>query len=180
MDVFLISKTVALIVVLSLALFYDVTEHKIKNRITLPGALIGVALNGAEHGWVGVLAGLQGWILPVIMLGVLYYINVMGAGDIKLFAAIGGIMGVPFVMNSIVFSIYVGGGIALIILIRRRQLLQKIKKIYQYITVAFYLQRLPLYNCKGDTTGKFPFALAIIPGSLLEYSLSMLNIKGFY
>lgn len=178
MSVFLILKSILLIAGLGLALFHDIKEQKIKNFITLPAAFLGLVLNFLEQGPCGLLVSLKGWIIPVLLLIVLYRINVMGAGDIKLFAAIGAVMGLPFVLYSFVFTIYIGGVVAVIILIKRNQLLNRMKRLSGYVKFVLFTRQLSAYSSKDDSSSKFIFSTAIVPGTLLQLCLTVLRLKG--
>jgi prepilin peptidase CpaA len=96
MNGFFIAKIILLVIILGLSLYHDVKEQKIKNIVTLPGALLGLILNGTENGWSGLTLSFWGWVVPTLALMIFYYIHVIGAGDIKLYAAIGAIMGLDF------------------------------------------------------------------------------------
>lgn len=99
----------------------------------------------------------------------------MGAGDIKLFAAIGSIMGPSFAVYSIVFSIYFGAVIAVFILIKNRSFSEKMRRLLCYFYYCFALKRLVPYSHKGDYDSKFPLSLAVIPAVAVEFFTTGLN-----
>lgn len=165
-----------LTVTLVLALYFDLRYRKIKNSITIPAAISGCVLNVFEHGSWGFVFSLKGWIIPVAALIILYSINVMGAGDIKLFAAIGSIMGASFAAYSIVFSIYFGAVISLLILIKNRSFYEKISKLFSYLWYCFAVKKLVPYSHKGDNDSKFPFSLAVVPAVVVEFFTTGLNL----
>ena len=165
------AKTLILAVTLGAALFFDFRYCRIKNAVTYPAAAAGLLVNFAERGFPGALLAMKGWLLPVLALFVLYYINVMGAGDIKLFAAIGAIMGLPFVMYCFLFSVYIGGVIACWLLIRRGQFPDRMRKLYGYAKTVFLTGRLFPYSAKGNKDSKFIFTLAIVPGTIVNWVL---------
>jgi len=168
---FFILKSVLLLIALGLSVVSDLRERKIRNWVTLPAAAAGVLVNVCEHGPDGLLMALEGWLAPVLLLSVLFCINVMGAGDIKLFGAIGAIMGLPFVMYSFVFSVYAGGLVAVVILFRRKEFCTRMKYLFNYCKFALFFRGLPAYCSQGDTTAKFPFSPAIVSGTLLQLFL---------
>lgn len=178
MEPFFAAKTVLLLLVLGLAVASDLREKKIKNWITLPAALLGFGINTAANGMEGLLFSGKGWLFPVLLLFILYLINVMGAGDIKLYAAVGAIMGFPFVLYSFIFSVYIGGLLAVFILVRRRQFLERMACFYRYARFAFLTHSLPVYSPRGNTDGKFAFAVPIAVGTLLQLLLSFGGIHG--
>ncbi len=171
-------KALLLSIVLSLALYYDLKERKIKNLLTFPAAVAGLIINYLDSGSGGLLFAFQGWVCPIVLLFIFYYIKVLGAGDIKLFAAIGAIMGWSFVFYSFIFSVYVGGMIALIILVKRKALQMRFRYFFNYLQAVWVAKNLLLYSTKEDLSAKFSFATAIVPGTMLQLGITVLRIKG--
>lgn len=161
-------KAGLILVILALALYYDLRENKIKNLLTLPAAFVGLGLNFWDQGWNGLLASVQGWLIPTLLLFVLYYINVMGAGDIKLFAALGAIMGLSFALESFVYTVFIGGVIAVVLLVVRGQFVSKMYRVALYFKLLLWAGKLYPYSAKADTSSKFAFTTAIVPGTLLQ------------
>lgn len=175
---FFIIKIVLLLLMLGLALYQDIRERKIKNWLTLPAALAGIALNIREEGQAGLIFSLQGWLIPILGLFVFYIINVMGAGDIKLFAAIGSLMGFRFTALSFVFSIFAGGVAAFVILFRERAMADRIGKMVRYFYFMALTRKLLPYVARGDTGSKFIFTLAIVPGTIIQLLVTLVQQKG--
>lgn len=90
-------------------MYYDHKTQKIPNLITLPAALLGLLLNTYFTALDGFILALQGWLVPVALLFVLFALRMLGAGDIKLFAAVGALMGYCFALGAIVFYLFRGG-----------------------------------------------------------------------
>lgn len=168
MSTFMMCKVGLVLVVLIFALYYDLRENKIKNFVTLPAAIAGLVLNSAQEGWMGFWAALQGWLIPTLLLFILYYINVMGAGDIKLFAALGSIMGVPFALESFAYTTFIGGIIAMVLLLVRGQFVASMSRLVRYFQLLMWAGKLYPYSAKDDTGSKFAFTTAIVPGTLFQ------------
>src|SRR5258708_15170016 len=71
----------------------DVKERRIPNLLTYPALVAGGALQGVLHGWRGLLLGLGGGLLFGGVFLLFYMVRAMGAGDVKLAAALGCILG---------------------------------------------------------------------------------------
>lgn len=168
---FLLIKAGVLLLILTAALYYDLRERKIKNFITIPGALAGLALNILEQGGGGVWFALQGWLVPVAVLMVLYFMNLTGAGDIKLFAAIGALMGVDFVIYSFVFSVMIGGCIALAVMIRERVFWPRMAAILGYFRHLVFTRTLVPYESEDHDRFKLRFSVAIVPGTIIQLGI---------
>lgn len=104
---------VALVAVLVTAIGTDLHSSRIPNWLTL--SAMGFAL--ASHAWLG---SLQGAIFSLAGLGaglglflILYVSGSIGAGDVKLMAAVGALIGPSGALISAVLAILVGGVYAL-------------------------------------------------------------------
>lgn len=173
MSGYLVYKAFLLISTLIISLYHDIKEQKIKNYVTYSAAFLGLAVNIAEYGLAGLGSSMVGWLTPVLVLGLFYIINIMGAGDIKLFAAIGAIMGLPFAMYSFAYSVYFGGLIALIILYKKKQFGQRMYRIYQYLCLVAATRKVVPYCAKSDNQSKFIFSAAIVPGTILHLFMTL-------
>jgi len=172
MSGYTVFKLFLLLSTLILALYHDIKEQKIKNYVTYSAALLGLTVNVAEHGLDGLVFALIGWFTPIIVLGFWYIANIMGAGDIKLFSAIGAIMGLPFTMYSFTYSVYFGGLIALIILYKRKQFRRRMYRIYEYLCFIAATRKIAPYCAKADNQSKFIFSAAIVPGTIVHLFLT--------
>ena len=72
----------------------------------------GFLLQGYAHGVEGLLAGGQGMLIGFATLYGLFWIRVLGAGDVKLFCAIGAFMGKEEPQDSTTYVINPGLGMA--------------------------------------------------------------------
>ncbi len=121
---------------LMMVLVTDLEAKLIPNRIMLPaigallvlGLLYGPAVPGAvARGWWAPLAGgLLGftvfWLLGVVGVALLGE-GALGAGDVKLAAYVGCVVGFPLVVEALLLTFLLGGvGAALVLLARRDSL----------------------------------------------------------
>lgn len=108
------SHAVAWIVsaVLVVAAVIDGLERRVPNWLTFPMALSGIALAGWYAGPQGVGQSLLGLMAGLLWLMPVYAIGGMGAGDVKLLAALGAWTGWWMVSCAVIVGIIVGGIIA--------------------------------------------------------------------
>jgi prepilin peptidase CpaA len=102
--------TVAVLVV---ATFTDVRSRRIPNWLVLPFLALGILVCGWLHGWHGALNSVEGAALGLLLYGILFWMGGMGAGDVKLCAAIGAWIGPGQLLISLIFTGLVGGAMAL-------------------------------------------------------------------
>ncbi|MBI4302368.1 MAG: prepilin peptidase [Chloroflexi bacterium] len=154
----------SVMVVLAIAVFTDLRHHKIYNKLTLTAAALGIALNAIKGGPSGLLFSLEGFALGLAFLLIPFVLGGMGAGDVKLLAALGAFLGPWLIFNTFLYGAIAGGLIAVIILIRRKQL---VSTIYLLLSPGRWLL------AEGAQSGSvyFPYALAIALGTLIALGL---------
>ena len=83
---------------------------------------------------------MSGISAPVFLLWLLFCARFIGAGDIKLYCAIGALMGMEFVLRAMSYSFIFAGLIALAGLIRRREIKSTFTAFYRASKMCFLFQ----------------------------------------
>lgn len=78
---------------LAIATMTDLRTLKIPNRLTVPMLLLGVTYHASVHGLSGILFSTIGLVTGFTLLVVFYALGLVGAGDVKILAAIGAWLG---------------------------------------------------------------------------------------
>ena len=155
-------------VLVALAARADVRSRTIPNRLTFPALLLGVAVHTAVSGAPGFISALAGLAVAggVLMPG--YLLRWMGAGDVKLMAAVGAWIGWPVSVTAVLASLVAGGILALVVAVRRGVLRRA-------LTGAAWIAHSVLARTgtpvPGTTGIRFPFALAVLAGSIISFWL---------
>lgn len=97
------------LIVLAVATFTDLRNRRIPNWLVLPFMLAGIAASGWLHGWHGIGQSFAGLGLGVLIYGFLFWLGGMGAGDVKLCAAIGAWIGPNQLFIALVITAMAGG-----------------------------------------------------------------------
>lgn len=158
-----------LIVLLALligASIYDIRYRRIPNWLTLAGVLLGFAMNfaiGPPEG--GVLFALEGFGLAFGIYMVLYVLRAMGAGDVKLMAAIGALVGWERWFGIFLVTAIVGGVMALVLVAARGRLKRTV------FNVGFILSEIkhgrPAYVGKEELDVRSGKALGLPHGAVI-------------
>jgi prepilin peptidase CpaA len=111
-----------LIVLVSAAAWTDFRTRRIPNWITVPGAVLGLALRAWYDGAAGVWTSLEGAALGLGIFIVFFFAGGMGAGDVKLFGAVGALVGPHALVFVFVFTGLIGGLAAAVVAIRHGHL----------------------------------------------------------
>jgi prepilin peptidase CpaA len=101
---------VLLIVYVLMCAAYDLRFRRIPNWLNMAGLAMGLILNTLLLHWTGLLDSGCGLMLAVIVYLPLYLLSALGAGDVKLMAAIGAIAG-PLDWFYIFLATCVAGGV---------------------------------------------------------------------
>lgn len=91
----------------------DLRSRRIPNWLVLPFFGTGIILSVWLHGWHGAAQSLEGMALGLVLYGALFLAGGMGAGDVKLCAAIGAWIGPQQLFLALIFTALAGGLMAL-------------------------------------------------------------------
>ena len=112
--------------------YYDVRYRRIPNPFVLATFAGGVAMNAILSGWQGVYTSLAGCGLAFILMFMLHVFGAMGAGDVKLFAAIGAVTGRQLVVPTFLVVVLTGGLLALVSIVRSGMVVTTMHRVFRY------------------------------------------------
>ena len=155
------------ILILVISIITDLRYRKILNIVTLPAILAACLYHFYTSGLEGFYFSGQGFLIGLGLLIIPFLMGGIGAGDVKLLAAIGAWKGTFFIFYTGIYAGIIGGFIALFILLKRRELLFTLKKML--FSVIFFI------TAKGNLLNKdeehpaisIPYAIPIALGALL-------------
>ena len=179
------------------AAVFDLRYRRIPNWLNVTGVLVGLATNTFVHQsqpapsivagsamntilsqyLPGLFFGLKGLILAFVVYAVLYALHAMGAGDVKLMAAVGAIVGWESWFGIFLTTAIIGGMMALVLVTLRRRLKKTL------FNVSFILSEMksgrPAYlaneelDVKSKKSMGLPHGAVIAVGSLFFLALSV-------
>jgi prepilin peptidase CpaA len=164
----IIQIVLALIVVA--AAMFDFRYRRVPNWLTLSGVIVGIGLNFFLFETEGLLDSLKGLGLAFLIYFPLYLLRGMGAGDVKLMAAVGSIVGWKNWLGILVITSLMGG-IAAIVLItakgRTRKTFENIWLILMSLrTGQTPYSQTPQLDVRSPEGVRLPHAVVIAFGSL--------------
>jgi prepilin peptidase CpaA len=153
------------------AAIIDVQHRRIPNWLTYPGILIGLALRGALFGWKGVLSAAEGCLLAGGIMFLFYAVRAMGAGDVKIMAALGSLVGPRYVVSVLLATAIFGGVLAIVYAIYRGRIGSTLKNVGSVLRFHAWagLQAHPDLNLDNPATLRMPYGLAIALGMLYTF-----------
>lgn len=154
---------------------YDLRDHRIPNWWLLGSGGIGLGLLW----WLNAGDGGSLWQIPVWFLirvvvatavfFPLFYVRMMGAGDIKLMALICGFLGFLNGSLAIFYGFLIGAAMSLIKLLVQRSLFQRLHYLYVYIRRLILTKEVTAYHdpARDGYAHTIPFGLCLFLGTLI-------------
>ena len=153
---------------------FDVRSRRIPNFLTLPGILFGLILHFGLGGWRQMgLAALAGLICAVLFL-IFWLAGGMGAGDVKLMAAVGTIAGLPLVAYLLILTAIAGGVMAVGLALWRGRFRDTVRNVGA-LALHHRMEGLsphPQLNVANARTLRLPYALAVAAGTATTFFLT--------
>lgn len=157
----------AMLAMLAIAAWTDLRQRRISNRLVLAGLGVALALSMAPGG-IGLRSALFGMAAGLLLLLPLHLLRVMGAGDVKLMAAVGAFTGFPAALTAVLITVLAGGVLSLAAALYRGQLREVLRNVRTglFLSVADVAGRsLPRANSLPAIDARIPYALAIAFGA---------------
>lgn len=155
--------------VLLIAAVSDIRFQKIPNLLTYSTMFVALAYHTIMNGLAGLFFSLEGLGLGIGVLIIFYVLGGMGAGDVKLMGAVGGLLGPKGVFEAFLLTAIIGGIYSIIILVLKsyakktiRGLLMKLKTC---ISAKQFIAITPVENKKKP---KLCYGVAIALGTILS------------
>jgi len=160
---------IVLLVILFAAAAFDVVYRRIPNWLTVTGLVLGLAMNsliGPPE--AGILFALKGFGLAFAVYVALYAVRAMGAGDAKLMAAAGAILGWERWAGLFFVTALVGGVMAILLVVARGRLKTTL------FNVGFILTELksgrPAYMKREELDVRNPKSVGLPHGAVIAVS----------
>ena len=152
---------------------FDVKSRRVPNFLTGPSVLFGLLLHLSLGGWAEMgISALAGLICGLVFL-VFYLAGGMGAGDVKLIAAVGCLCGLHNIATLLALTGIAGGVMAIGLAVSRGRLKETMVNVVALVShhKSEGLTPHPEINVLNNTTLRLPYALAISAGCAMTLYL---------
>jgi prepilin peptidase CpaA len=165
-----------LIPLLITAVICDIRKARIPNWLTFPSIILAIGFWTASNGLDGFLFSLGGVATGLAALIFFYAMGGMGAGDVKLMGAVGGLLGPKWVFVAFLLTGIAGGLYAIGLLAFKGKFLETAKR-YWAIFKTFLITRNLIYVPPAGKAAelRLRYGLAIAVGTCC--SVFMKNFK---
>ena len=142
----------------------DIRTRRIPNELTAALAGIGLGLSAAGVSGISVWASMLGFVVGLALMMPGHLLGATGAGDVKLMAAVGAIVGPALVVTAFLFTAVAGGVLAVVVASRRRRLSATLAGTGRLVAGSAET-RAQLRS--APATSRFAYGPAIAVGSIL-------------
>lgn len=166
------------------AMWHDIAARRIPNALVLCGLIAGLACNVflprgsglfmAEGGGLGLWGGVLGVLAGGALLLPLYALRAMGAGDVKLMAAVGAFFGPQQALGVVLLTFLAGGVLALVVACASSSLQAAFRNLRSMLQNLVAGRWAGVQLSEAQKTGRLPYAIAISCGVALQLCVSRL------
>lgn len=162
-------QIIILLSILLPATVFDIKYRKIPNFISMSGWIIGPLLFALSDSLPGILSSVYGFLTIFGITIPFYMIRMMGAGDIKLMASIGAIVGIEYALPVLTGIVLSGGVMGLIVMVYQRVLVDAFRRYGGMVGISMTMKK-PVYLEPNEKEKNLvmPYALPITIGTFLS------------
>jgi prepilin peptidase CpaA len=148
-------------------MYYDVRYRRIPNVLVLGLLIGGLTINVAFGGFGGALTSVEGLALAFLPMFLIHVFGAMGAGDVKLFAAVGSVIGVSMVPLTFLVVVMLGAALAVYTMLRSGTVFSTLHGVLRIFVGIMPGWEMPRFAIPPDRKHTIPYGVAIMLGSLL-------------
>jgi len=154
----------AIVAVTMAAAVVDLRTRRVPNWLTFGTAALGITMAMTHLDGVGIAGAFEGLLVGLLLMLPGHVIGRTGAGDVKLLAALGTLLGPKSILMAFLYTAIAGGGIAVVVAMRRRRLRETLEGTATLVCTgganAGDLE-------KPSTNNRFAYAPAIAVGAVI-------------
>jgi prepilin peptidase CpaA len=159
----------AVVLVGSVACLTDFRSRRIPNVLTFGASAAAVVILGAANGWAGVAWCLAGWAVGCALFLPWFLLGGMGAGDVKLLAALGAWSGPGLAVWIALYAGIAGGALAIVVALYRGYLGEMLRNLWGLFTFwrVMGVQPHPELTLRTGRGPRLPYAFPITAGAVV-------------
>ena len=163
-----IMKLVLLMPLAVIVIYYDVRYRRIPNLVVVAALVAGLCINTSFLGLAGTIASLKGLALAFLPMFLMHIFGAMGAGDVKLFAAVGAVVGVALVPMTFVVVVMLGAALAVYSMLRSGTVFSTLHGVLRIFVGILPGWEMPRFAMPPDRSHTIPYGVAIMLGSVIS------------
>jgi prepilin peptidase CpaA len=156
---------IAAVITAVIACVWDLRTRRIPNALTFGSAAAALVAAAVAGGATGFLWALAGWGLGLLLFFPMFALRGMGAGDVKLLAALGAWLGPEPIVWVALYTAIAGGVLAIVVALAHGYMRHALGNLRLLLTHWRVMGIRPVDSISLDTA----------PGPRLAYALPMLT-----
>jgi prepilin peptidase CpaA len=147
----------------------DVRSRRIPNLLTFSGAAAGVLFHLYLSGAQGIVTAVTGWVTGLMLFLPFFLLRGMGAGDVKLLAALGAWLGPLQVIWLALFAAIAGGVLALVVAASRGHLRTMFRNTSRMLLFWYVAgpRPVPDQTLERSASPRLAYAIPIFVGTVI-------------
>jgi prepilin peptidase CpaA len=152
----------------------DVSTRRIPNLLPALGACSGIWLSCSAAGAAGLLTSLAGLLVVGGLLFAPFALGGIGAGDVKMMAAVGALLGPSLGVTALLYGCASGGLVTIVHLLRVGRAGEKLRATWRMAGDAVHGRSLAPWRLSQDAPGAvaLPYGLPLGLGTLVALAVS--------
>lgn len=148
----------------------DVRTRRIPNALTFGAAAAALVFHAVAPSGQGLTSAVEGWFVGAALMFLPFALRGLGAGDVKLVAALGAWLGPLNAMWLVVYTTIAGGVLSLVVAAFHGYLKQALANIWLLLQhwAVVGLRPLDTISLEGSNGPRLAYALPIFAGVLLN------------
>ncbi len=162
------ARAVAVMAVAVAACVFDVRTSRLPNTLTFGAALAAFCFALIHGGFAGLGWSVTGWLIGAALFFPFFALRGLGAGDVKLLAALGAWLGAVDVLYLALYTALAGGVMAIVVLISKNYARQAFWNLWTLLTFwrTSGIRPLPGLTIHEAQSPKLAYAIPIAAGAL--------------
>ena len=163
-----IMKLLLLLPLAVIVIYYDVRFRRIPNLVVVAALVAGLCINTSFLGFPGAMASIKGLGLAFLPMFLMHIFGALGAGDVKLFAAVGAVVGVALVPMTFVVVVMLGAALAVYSMLRSGTVFSTLHGVLRIFVGILPGWEMPRFAMPPDRSHTIPYGVAIMVGSVIS------------
>ena len=149
----------------------DLRSRRIPNALTFGAAAAAIVFHLLSHGWPSAAASMGGWLVGFLLFFPLFALRGMGAGDVKLLAAVGAWLGPSDVIWVALLTCLAGGVLGLIVAAFHGYLRKAVGNVFLLLMHwrLFGIRPMEEMTLAGNAGPRLAYAVPIAIGTLTSF-----------
>lgn len=144
-----------------ISMIMDIKWEKVSNYWIAAGGLCSLLICLEAGETARILTMVLGMVMPIAVLFPLFLGKMLGTGDIKVFAVLGSVMGVRWILTCIACAFLAGAVAAVPVLLFRCNIRERFEYFFTYLNHVLITKTFPPYLAPGKNPENIHFTVPI-------------------